>query len=142
MFASAVVSVLVTRVCQLPCSASVLQKVRRWENRCLRSLVGLNGPFVSLDDFAAATRKARKISAKIGHVDAVTLCLRRHYTLASQWIRLPIDPGDLVVRDFRACWKTALTSTWLGLQVAGVRRVSPGRPRPCWDAFLHAWSEG
>ena len=142
MFASAVVSVLVTGVCQLPCNASVLQRVRRWENRCLRSLVGLSHPFFAPTDFTAATRKARKISAKVGHVDVVTLCLRRHFALAGQWARLPADPGDLAIRDFQACWHTALTDTWWRLQVAGVRRVGPGRPRPCWDSLLHAWSEG
>ena len=142
MFNQSTVSVLVTRLSQLPCSSSVLQRARRWENRCLRALVGATGPFVALADFANATRRARRIAMRVGHRDVVTECLSRHFAVAGQWARIPLDNDDLAMRDFRSCWVASLESTWRQLQAQGVRRAAPGRPRPCWDSFLHEWSGG
>ena len=142
MFASSVVSILVTRICHLPCHATVLQRVRRWENRCLRSLVGATHSFAVPGEFSAITRKVRKIAAKAGHIDVVTMCLRRHFALAGQWARLPADASDLAMSDFKRCWRTALSTTWQNLRTSGVRRIGPGRPRAQWDSYLDLWSKG
>ena len=142
MFAQSVIAVLVSRLCQLPCSPTVLQRARRWENRCLRALTGMNNSYCTLAMYAAATRNARKIAAKVGHIDVVVSCLRRHFSLAGQWLRLPDDTQDLAMRDFKACWTSALDGTWRRLQAEGTRRSAPGRPRPRWDTLLSEWSDG
>ena len=97
IFSQSVVSVLVSRLCQLPCSTTVLQRARRWENRCLRALTGMNHAFLVVGEFGAWTRKARKVAAKVGHIDVVAQCLRRHYRIAGQWARLPADSGDMAM---------------------------------------------
>lgn len=139
LYSQTAAGILVTRVAQFAITGSVLQRARRWENRCLRALTGLQRPCQTIAEFSQLTRLARKIAQKAGYVDVAELILTRHFNCAARWAEIRGGPEDLALQDFAHIWRAQFCRTRQALQLQGLRRAHAGRPQACWDSMLSDW---